>query len=316
MTEYIVRRLLLGLPTLVLVLFATFLVIRMAPGDVVELILAENPYADEEDRAALEEQLGLDKPFATQFVDYSLNVLQGDLGKSPWTGAPVTEELKNRLPVTFEFGLYSILISLAIALPIGILSAIRQDTSADYIARSFAILALSIPYFFTATLLVVFPIMWFNWSPPLLYVKWSQGPVSHLWYFFWPALLLGVNLSGTVMRLTRTQMLEVLRQDYIRTAWAKGLRERSVISGHALKNALIPVVTVIGLQIPVAVGGTLILETIFNMPGIGRYFINAVFQRDYPSLQGVTLVIAVIVIVSNLVVDITYGILDPRIRYS
>ena len=316
MTEYITRRLLLALPTLVIVVFATFMTVRLIPGDVVQLILAENPYATEDDRVALKKQLGLDKPIPEQFVIYTWDAMRGDLGESPWTHAPVTEEIRHRLPVSFEFGMYAILLSLVVALPVGILSAIRQDTWADYTARTFAILALSVPYFFTATLLVVFPIQWWGWAPPLIYKKWSDGPIDHLAYFFWPALLLGVNLSGTVMRLTRNQMLEVLRQDYIRTAWAKGLRERAVISGHALKNALIPVVTVIGLQVPIAIGGTLILETIFNMPGIGRYFINAVFQRDYPSLQGVTLVIAFLVIISNIVVDVTYGILDPRIRYS
>jgi peptide/nickel transport system permease protein len=291
--------------------------IRLVPGNIVDTMLAEVPYATEADRARLEAQLGLDEPVPTQFVKYTWNVLRGDLGESPYTNTPVMEEIKNRLPVTFEFGLYSILISLVIALPVGILSAIRQDTWSDYTARTFAILALSVPYFFTATLLVVFPSAWWGWAPPLLYKDWSDdGPIQHLYYFFFPAMLFGINLSGTVMRLTRTQMLEVLRQDYIRTAWAKGLRERAIITGHALKNALIPVVTVIGLQIPIVVGGTLILETIFNMPGIGRYFISAVGQRDYPSLQGVTLVIAFIVIASNLIVDLTYGVLDPRIRYS
>jgi peptide/nickel transport system permease protein len=316
MTEYITRRLLLALPTFVLVLFATFMTIRLVPGSIIDVMLAESPYADEEDRAVLEAQMGLDEPVPTQFVKYSWNVLRGDLGESPYTRTPVMEEIRNRLPVTFEFGLYAILISLVIALPIGILSAIRQDTVSDYTARTFAILALSVPYFFTATLLVVFPVTWWGWAPPLLYRDWSDGPINHLYYFLFPALLFGINLSGTVMRLTRTQMLEVLRQDYIRTAWAKGLRERAIISGHALKNALIPVITVIGLQVPVVVGGTLILETIFNMPGIGRYFIGAVSQRDYPSLQGVTLIIAFIVIASNLVVDLTYGVFDPRIRYS
>lgn len=316
MTEYITRRLLLALPTFVLVLFATFMTIRLVPGSIVDTMLNETPYATDEDRARLEAQLGLSEPIPEQFLKYTWNVLRGDLGESPYTRTPVMTEIRNRLPVTFEFGLYSLLISLVIALPIGILSAIRQDTWSDYTARTFAILALSVPYFFTATLLIVFPVSWWGWAPPLLYRPWSDGPMVHLYYFLFPALLFGINLSGTVMRLTRTQMLEVLRQDYIRTAWAKGLKERAVITSHALKNALIPVVTVIGLQVPIVVGGTLILETIFNMPGIGRYFIGAVSQRDYPSLQGVTLIIAFIVIASNLIVDLTYGILDPRIRYS
>jgi peptide/nickel transport system permease protein len=316
MTQYIIRRLLLAIPTLLIVVFAVFMMMRLVPGSVVDLILAEQPYISPEDRDILEEQLGLDGSVPSQFVRYLGDLAQGDLGESPYTGRPVTEELKNRLPVTLEFGTMAILIGLIIALPIGILSAIRQDTMQDYISRSFAILALSVPYFFTATLLVVFPIAWWGWSPPLLYQSWGDGVFAHLYYYFWPALLLGVSLAGTVMRLTRTQMLEVLRQDYIRTAWSKGLRERVIISRHALKNALIPVVTVIGLQVPLAVGGTLILETIFNMPGVGRFYISAIPQRDYPSIQGVALVIAIIVILSNLVVDLTYGMLDPRIRYT
>lgn len=316
MTQYIIRRALLGIPTILIVLFFTFMMVRLIPGNLVDIMLAESPYATEEDKAELEEQLGLDEPIPTQFVKYVWNAVQGDLGRSPWTGAPVSEELKNRFPITFEFGIWAILIGLCISLPIGILSAIRQDTIADYLARTFAITALSVPYFFTATILIVFPIQWFGWAPPLIYKKWTDSPIDHIYYIVFPALLLGINLSGTVMRLTRTQMLEVLRQDYIRTAWSKGLGERVIITRHALKNALIPVITVIGLQIPLTVGGTLILETIFNMPGVGRFFVNAIFQRDYPSMQGVTLAIAIVVIISNLVVDVTYGVLDPRIRYS
>ena len=315
MAEYILRRVLLAIPTILLVLFMTFMLLRLVPGDLVSIMLAERPYATEEDRAALEEQLGLDEPIPIQFLRYLGNVLQGDLGVSPWTTTPVTEELANRLPVTLEFGLYAILCGLIISLPIGILSAIRQDSFADYGARSFAILALSVPYFFTATLLIVFgPKM--GWTPPLIYKSWADGPGAHLYYFLVPAILLGVSLAGGVMRLTRTMMLEVLRQDYIRTAWAKGLRERGVIMRHALRNAFIPVVTIIGLQVGVAVSGTIILETIFNMPGVGRFFVGAILQRDYPSVQGVVLVLATVIVFVNLLVDLTYGWLDPRIRFS
>ncbi|MPZ99120.1 MAG: ABC transporter permease subunit [Dehalococcoidia bacterium] len=316
MQRYIIRRIALVIPTILLVMFMTFMILRLVPGDVVELIMAENPYATEQDREALRESLGLDDPIPVQFVRYTGNVLQGDLGTSPWTKRPVTDELRDRAPITLEFGLLSVLVGLVVALPVGILSAVRQDTWADYVSRSFAILALSVPYFFTATLLVVFPQIWFGWSPPLRYVPWSQGPIDHLYYMLVPAVLLGVNLSGSVMRMTRTMMLETMRQDYIRTAFSKGLKERSVVIRHALKNALIPVVTIIGLQIGLAVSGTLILETIFNMPGVGRYFISAIFERDYPSVQGVVLILAVVVVSVNLMVDLLYGWLDPRIRYS
>ncbi|HSE44238.1 MAG TPA: ABC transporter permease [Gemmatimonadales bacterium] len=315
MTQYLVRRALLAIPTVLLVIFATFIIVRLVPGNIVELILAERPYADDTAKQKIEDDLGLDKPIPVQFVIYLGDVARGDLGESYWTSRPVTEELKNRMPVTFELGIYAILLGLIIAIPIGVLSAVRQDTLADYGARSFAILALSVPYFFTATLLIVFPPRW-GWAPPLTYKPWAAGPVDHLYYFFFPALLLGFSLAGGVMRLTRTMMLEVLRQDYIRTAWSKGLRERSIIMRHALKNAFIPVITIIGLQVGVAISGTIILESIFNMPGTGRFLVGAISQRDYPSIQGVVLVLAIAVVAVNILVDISYALLDPRIRYS
>ncbi|MBT5775573.1 MAG: ABC transporter permease [Dehalococcoidia bacterium] len=316
MQRYIARRVLLAVPTILFVMFATFAMVRFVPGDLVELILAENPYATEQDKIELRERLGLDQPIPTQFAKYSVNLLKGDMGYSHWTNRPVTQELRDRLPVTLEFGLLAVLLGLLVAVPVGIISAIRQDTLADYIARSFAILSISVPYFFTATLLVIFPVIWFGWAPPLTYVGWSEGPAGHLYYMFFPAFILGVNLSGSVMRMTRTMVLEVMRQDYIRTAYAKGLTERTVLVRHAMKNALIPVITIIGLQIGGAIGGTLIIETIFNMPGVGRYFISSILARDYPSIQGVTLVLAVVVVFVNLAVDLVYATLDPRISYS
>lgn len=315
MTKYILRRCLLAVPTVILVMFMTFMMLRLVPGSLVDTMMADRPYATPEDRAALEKQLGLDEPIPQQFATYVWHVARGDLGDSPWTSTPVTDELRRRLPVTAEFGLMAIIIGLCVSLPIGVLSAIRQDTLSDYVARSFAILALSVPYFFSATIIIVFGPKW-GWTPPLIYKGWSAGPFSHLYYFLAPATLLGLSLAGGVMRLTRTMMLEVLRQDYIRTAWAKGLRERSVISRHAMKNALIPVITIVGLQVGTAVSGTIILETIFNMPGVGRYFVGAILQRDYPSVQGVVLVLATVIVVVNLVIDLSYAWLDPRIRYS
>lgn len=315
MTTYILRRVALAIPTILLVMFMTFMMLRLVPGNLVDTMMADRPYATAQDRADLEKQLGLDEPIPTQFVKYVWHVVQGDLGRSPWTSTPVTTELKRRLPVTAEFGIFAILIGLCVSLPVGVLSAIRQDTISDYLARSFAILALSVPYFFTATLIIVFGPKW-GWTPPLIYKGWSDGPVSHVYYFLAPATLLGLSLAGGVMRLTRTMMLEVLRQDYIRTAWAKGLRERSVIFRHAMKNALIPVITIVGLQVGTAVSGTIILETIFNMPGVGRFFVGSILQRDYPSVQGVVLVLATVIVVVNLVIDLSYAWLDPRIRYS
>ena len=314
MTQYFIRRVLLAIPTIFLVIFATFLIVRLVPGDIVTLMLAERPYATQADKQALAKELGVDKPVPEQFVTYLGNVMKGNLGESFWTRRPVTAELRQRLPVTAQLGVFAIIIGLLIALPVGVISAIRQDTASDYASRSFAILALSVPSFFTATLLIVFPQKWFGWAPPLVYTGWGN-PLSHVYYFFFPALLLGVALAGGVMRLTRTMMLEVLRQDYIRTAWAKGLRERSVILQHAVKNAFIPVITIIGLQVSVVVSGSIIIESIFNIPGVGKYFVGAIFQRDYPSIQGVVLVLATVVVLMNLLVDLLYTLFDPRIRY-
>ncbi|MDA0364266.1 MAG: ABC transporter permease [Chloroflexi bacterium] len=316
MQQYIGRRLLLAVPTILAVIFFTFMMVRLVPGDAVDVILSEQPYATEAQKTALRKQLGLDKPIPTQFVVYLGNVLRGDLGDSPWTKRSVVSELKSRLPITLEFGILAIVVGLVMAVPIGIISALKQDTWADYTSRSFAIFAISVPYFFTATVLVIFPVGWIGWAPPLTYASWSEGPIQHLYYFFFPAALLGVSLSGGVMRMTRTMMLEVMRQDYIRTAYAKGLTERAVVYRHAVRNAMIPVITIVGLQLGVAISGTLILETIFNMPGVGRYFIDAIFKRDYPSVQGVVLVLAFVTVMVNLAVDVLYAAIDPRIRYT
>jgi peptide/nickel transport system permease protein len=314
MTTYIIRRLLLAVPTLAVIMLAVFSIIRLLPGDIVRLMVAEQNYAVDEH--ALREKLGLNDSLPVQFGKWVGNVLTGDLGQSLWTRRSITTELRHRFPVTVELGVYSVLIGLIVALPIGIISAIRQDSWLDYVCRSFAIGMISIPGFWLATLLLTFPLIWWGWAPPLTYVSWTDDPVQHLYYFFWPALLLGLGLSGTTMRLTRNQMLEVLRQDYVRTAHAKGLRERSVIIGHALKNALIPVVTVVGLQVGFVVSGTVIFESIFSIPGVGRFYFEAITYRDYPTIQATALIIAVTIVLANLVVDVTYGVIDPRIRLT
>ena len=314
MTTYVIQRLLLAVPTVAVVMLAVFSIVRLLPGDIVRLMVAEQNYAVDEHE--LRGKLGLNDPVPIQFGKWAGNVLTGDLGQSLWTRRAISTELRQRFPVTLELGLYSVLIGLLVALPIGILSAIRQDTWLDYFCRSFSIGMISIPGFWLATLLLVFPLIWWGWTPPLTYVGWTDNPVDHLYYFFWPALLLGMGLSGTTMRLTRNQMLEVLRQDYVRTAHAKGLRERSVILGHALKNALIPVVTVVGLQVGFVVSGTVIFETIFGIPGVGRFYFEAINFRDYPTIQATALFIALTIVLSNLAVDLTYAVIDPRIRLT
>ena len=241
-------------------------------------------------------------------------MFHGDLGNSLWQTTPVTEQLAARLPVTFELGLLAVLIGLSIALPIGVYSAIRQDTAGDYIARSFSILMLAIPSFWLGTMVLVIPSIFWGWSPEVSYIPFREDPVGNIKQLLLPAVVLGTALSAITMRMTRTMMLEVLRQDYIRTAMAKGLPERLVVVRHALRNALIPVVTLIGLQAPIVIGGTVILEQIFGIPGMGLLLLDAVNQRDYPIITGVFLVVGVAVMLINLLVDLSYGLLDPRVR--
>jgi peptide/nickel transport system permease protein len=314
MRQYVMKRLLLIIPTLLLVSAIVFSLTRLIPGDVVVLMFEEKAYA--EDLDALRAKLGLDRPLYVQYVTWLGNVVQGDLGESLWTKRPVLEEIVRRLPVSAELGILAIVVALLLALPIGVLSAIRQDTVQDYAARSLAIVGLSVPAFWKATLVIVLPSIWFGWAPPLQFTPYAHNPWQHLSQFIAPAIILGIASGASIMRLTRALMLEVLRQDYIRTAWSKGLRERRVVLKHALKNAIIPVVTIVGIQITQIASGTVILETIFGLPGMGRFLVDAIYQRDYPVVQGVNLLIASIMVCVNLLVDMTYAYLDPRIRYQ
>jgi peptide/nickel transport system permease protein len=314
MQQYVLKRLLLVVPTLLLVSVIVFSLTRLIPGDVVTLMFEEKGYAKDMD--ALRARLGLDRPLPVQYVTWLGRIVQGDLGESLWTRRPVLEEITRRLPVSLELGLMAIGFALCFALPIGILSAIRQDTLKDYTARSAAILGLSIPSFWKATLVIVLPSIWFGWAPPLQFTPLSHDPWQHFSQFLAPAIILGIASGASIMRLTRALMLEVLRQDYVRTAWSKGLGEPRVVLKHALKNAVIPVITIVGIQIGQIAGGTVIMETIFGLPGMGRFLVDAIYQRDYPVVQGVNLLIASIIVGANLLVDVTYAYLDPRIRYQ
>ena len=316
MRGYVVRRLLALIPTLLLASIIVFVTVRLIPGDVIDLMLSQNDVsADRRSREQLIAALGLDVPMWLQYLRWvSAIVLHGDLGQSLWQGTPVTGLLLARLPVTFELGAIALVIGLLIALPIGVYSAIRQDTGGDYAARSFSILLLAVPSFWLGTMVVVFPSIWWGWSPPIEYAPFRESPATNLKQMLLPGAVLGAALSAITMRLTRTMMLEVLRQDYIRTAWAKGLSERLVIVRHALRNAMIPVVTLIGLQAPLLIGGAVIIEQIFVIPGMGLLLLDAVQQRDYPVITGVFLMVGVAVMMINLLVDLSYGLLDPKVR--
>ncbi|HEY6511177.1 MAG TPA: ABC transporter permease [Burkholderiaceae bacterium] len=317
MGAYLARRLLALLPTLLLASIIVFVTIRLIPGDVIDLMLSQNDVAaDKLSRDQVMAALGLDKPMHTQYLSWIGGItLHGDLGRSLWQNAPVTELLAARLPVTFELGFLALLVALTIALPIGTYSALRQDTAGDYIGRSFSILLLAVPSFWLGTMVMVFPSIWWGWSPEVNYVRFLDDPLQNLKQMALPAIVLGAGLSAITMRLMRTMMLEVLRQDYIRTAWAKGLPERLVVLRHAFRNALVPVITLVGLQAPLLIGGAVIIETIFVIPGMGLLLLDAVNQRDYPIITGVFLVVGVAITLINLMIDLSYGVLDPKVRY-
>ena len=316
MQAFVTRRLLALLPTLIFASLIVFVSMRLIPGDVIDLMLAQNDLSTDHDRAAIEAALGLDQPMHVQYFRWIGGVLEGDLGRSLWQNTPVTEQLAATLPITFELGLLALIVALTVALPIGVYSALKQDTLGDYTARSFSLVMLAIPSFWLGTLVMVFPSVWWRWSPALEYTPFLEDPLQNLAHMIVPATLLGLSLSAVTMRMTRTMMLEVLRQDYIRTAWAKGLLERSVILRHAVKNAIIPVVTLVGMQLPILVGGSVIIENIFNLPGLGRLMLDALNERDYPVVSAVNLFFATVGVLVNLLPDLLYASRDPRSRYE
>ena len=306
------------IPTLFLLTILVFLSVRFIPGDVIDVMVSRMEMAATDiDREALERRLGLDVPVWVQYGRWLGGFfLHGSLGESLMGRGAVEERIVGRLPVTLELGVLAILIGLVIALPAGIYSAIRQDTAADYLGRSVAIIGLATPNFWLALMVIIYPAIWWGWAPPLELVSFTEDPLGNLAVFIIPSLILGSASAAATMRMTRTMMLEVLRQDYIRTAWSKGLKERAVVIRHALKNALIPVVSLIGLQLPILVGGAVIMENIFNLPGLGRLMLLALNERDYPMVSGINLFFATAVVVFNLITDLIYAFLDPRVRYE
>ena len=332
------------IPTLFILSILVFLSVRFIPGDVIDLMSlrmqqsgggvawARSSSSGREAREALERYLGLDVPVHVQYGRWMgvlstpgwvtgepqfRGLLQGSLGESLMRGSVrVEEEIRSRLPVTIELGFMAIVIGLIIALPVGIYSAMRQDTAADYVGRSIAIIGLATPNFWLGIMVMIFPAIWWGWSPPMEWIPVTEDPLGNLGVFIIPSLILGTAMSAATMRMTRTMMLEVLRQDYIRTAWSKGLKERVVIMRHALKNAFMPIVTLVGMQFPILVGGSVIMENIFNLPGLGRLMVMALSERDYPVVSGVNLFFATAVVGINLMIDLIYPYLDPRVRYS
>ncbi len=317
MSAYLTRRLLLLIPTLFHLSVLVFLSVRYLPGDVIDVIAGRSEFTGGRvDREAVERRLGLDLPVWVQYGRWIGGIfLRGSLGESLMGGWPVEERLFDLLRITLELGVLAILMGLVIALPVGIYSAIRQDTVADYTGRILAILGLATPNFWLGIMVMIYPAIWWGWSPPMELVPFAEDPWGHLGILVIPSLILGTALSAGTMRLTRTMMLEVLRQDYIRTAWAKGLQQQTVVLRHAIKNALIPVVTLVGLQLPLVVGDAIIMENLFNLLGLDRLLVDALPNRDYPVVSGVNLFFACIVLLNNLFIDLLYAYLDPRVRY-
>ncbi len=330
MRSYVIRRVLLAIPTVLLLSLIVFFMIRMIPGSAIDAAVVRMGMIGGEiniaaAREKFEHELGLDVPVFIQYGrwigvipgdDGRLSgLLQGDFGHSYWKAHTVLEEISVRWPITIELGLMGLIIGQLIALPIGILAALRQDTWGDYVGRSFAILCIAIPGFWLGTMVIVFPAIWWGYMPPIMKVPFLENPLRNIRMFIVPAAILGMDMAGGTMRITRTMMLEVLRQDYIRSAWAKGLKEKVIVLRHALKNALIPVVTYIGLWMPVLIGGTVIIERIFALQGMGYLIVDATEFRDYPLMSGVMLLFGVGIIAINLIVDLTYAFLDPRVQF-
>jgi peptide/nickel transport system permease protein len=314
MRQYVLRRLTLAIPTLFLVSLIVFAMMRLMPGDVATRMVEGHAYAPTLD--ALRKDLGLDRPALVQYLDWVGGILlRGDFGRSYWTRQPILDEFVRRFPVTLELALLTILVSVVIGVLVGIVSAARQDSFSDYLGRVLAIFALSVPYFGLAVLVVVLPAIYFKWTPVWTYVGFTVDPLENLKIMIVPALVFGVTRAGPIMRIMRSALLDVLRQEYIRTAWSKGLSERTIVLRHALKNAMIPVISLVGLQMPLYIGGSVIIEAIFRLPGVGLFFFEALTRLDYPVVQSVNLIVAAMVVGLNLLIDLSYAFLDPRIRY-
>ena len=319
MQGYLAKRFLLFIPTLLLVTLMVFALMRLIPGDPAYLLLAgsdgEGQFTEEQ-LDVLRQQLGTDRPLTVQYLTWVWGLVRWDFGTSMYYDTPISEDISTKLPITLELTFMALLFAFAVAVPLGILSAVKQDSIADYASRMIAIAGIAMPTFWTGILVIYFLVKWFNWLPPLDFTHIWVNPWVNFQQLIFPALALGFYNMALVARVTRSSMLEVFREDYIRTARSKGLRELAVIVRHALKNAFLPVITISGWQIGRLIAGTVVIETIFLVPGMGRLLIDSIFHRDYTMIQSIVMVIAFLVLAINLVVDLLYGWIDPRIRYE
>lgn len=316
MGKYILRRLVLLLPTLLGMSLLIFVMVHLLPGDIVDAMVAMDPTVTPESKAALRQALGLDAPLPVQYMRWLGEMVQGDFGKSYRTRQPITENLLQALPITLELAFLAVVMSVIVAIPLGVLSAIKRNSRVDFWARISGLIGLAFPNFWLATMFLLITSVVFHWFPPVIFIPVTQDLFGNLIQMFLPALALSVQLMAIEMRMARATMLEVLRQDYIRTARAKGLGESVVHYKHALRNAMIPVITVIGIQVGGLLGGSVIIEQIFGLPGVGWFLLQGILNRDFPIVQATALFLATVFVVINLVVDLTYSFLDPRIKYA
>ena len=318
MGQYIVNRILLMIPTLLGAALVVFLLMNVVPGDTALLILGTGEQGGDvnlQDLERLRAKLGLNRPLHEQFFSWLWGIVRFDFGTSLWSGAPISEELSNRLPMTLQVALFATLISTVIAIPLGTLAAVRQDTWVDYLVRVISIGGLAIPAFWTGILIILFLVVYFEWSPPLVFVPLWEDPWENFKQLVWPIVTVGYRNAAVGTRMTRSAVLEVMREDYIRTAWAKGLQERLVVAKHTLKNALLPVITIIGAELAFLMGGLVVTETVFTLNGLGRFMVDAILHRDIPVVQTMVLLTAFGIVFINLIVDLLYAWLDPRISY-
>jgi peptide/nickel transport system permease protein len=313
---YLAQRLAVAALTLFGMSVVIFLLLRLAPGNVVDILFSTAGYVNPSEKQAIMRELGLDQPVWRQYVDWLGQVFAGDLGKSYRYDVPAWQVVKPLLPVTIELGVLSLIVAVLLGVPTGVVSAVRQDTTLDYVLRVISLAGLSMPSFWLGMVIILGLVAWFQWIPPMTYVSPTENLRLHAVQFLLPALAVGYRSSALIMRITRSALLEVLREDYVRTAWAKGQQGRVVIWRHALKNAILPVITIIGIEFAFLIGGLVVTETVFNLPGVARFLVQAILWRDYPVVQNLVMFIAVVVILSNLLVDMLYGVLDPRVRYG
>ena len=316
MRGYLLQRLSTAGLTLLGMSAVIFILMRLAPGNIVDILFESAGYVDPQAKQALTRELGFDRPVLVQYGRWLGEIVRGDLGKSYRYDIPAWQVIKPRIPVTVELAALALLVSVLLGVPTGVVSAARQGSALDYALRVVSLAGLSMPSFWLGMLIILLLVFWAGWIPALTYVSPFEDLRAHLLQFLLPALAVGYRSSALIMRITRSSMLEVLREDYIRTAWAKGQRERIVVFRHALQNAILPVVTVIGIEFAFMIGGLVVTETVFNLPGVARYLVEAILWRDYPVVQNLVMFIAVVVVLANLTVDLLYGWLDPRIRYG